>query len=720
MKTLKNLLITLVFFLLFGGFSAQGQSVLLSRADGHFNTFAYFKAVQLYERLYQSDTANVYLKQQLAYCYEKMGIVDRALFYYKELISTEKYKHEDLYNYAELLLKNGQYEAAEQVYNAYIELETNDMRAKLRLERIQGFAAINLLSMTDTVTLWEHNTRFSDMAPMYRNNELIFVSARDSSSNNTYSYNNQPFLDIYQFETTRQGVSRIVKMSNVNTRYHEGPLCFTNQGNSIWFTRNNQKYSRRDEEATNNLKIYTSDWDGRRWANEREFALNSDTYSVGHPAFSPDGKTMYFASDMPGSLGETDLFRVSKVETVDAKGNRTFEWGEPQNLGSQINTKGKEMFPFVDARGVLFFASDGLGGYGGLDIYVAFQQADTFSVINLGRPINSTYDDFGFIVSNDFEEGYFTSNRVGGVGDDDIYSFKVDMPEQTIRFVDDRTGDLMKQVVVHVVPSEGEAFELKTNDEGEMTFTARHKLQYNFRFELDGWATFTDSIKPFELFRKDVPVRSYSIPRATQVTATVVHGETGELMTDADVVVRRTDAADRTYRTDEKGTFSFFISKPEKVQIVVAKEGYIDEFKTLEVEKMGQELDVPLAVEPIYEGKTVELENLYYDTNSAEIRPDAALILDQLLEVMNKNQRLVVELGSHTDSRSSAKYNMRLSQQRTQKAVDYLVSKGIDPKRLVAKGYGETQLLNHCADGVECSEEEHQCNRRTEFKILAF
>ena len=191
-------------------------------------------------------------------------------------------------------------------------------------------------------------------------------------------------------------------------------------------------------------------------------------------------------------------------------------------------------------------------------------------------------------------------------------------------------------------------------------------------------------------------------------------------MTDADVVVRRTDAADRTYRTDDKGTFSFFISKPEKVQIVVAKEGYIDEFKTLEVEKMGQELDVPLAVEPIYEGKTVELENLYYDTNSAEIRPDAALILDQLLEVMNKNQRLVVELGSHTDSRSSANYNMRLSQQRTQKAVDYLVSKGVDRKRLVAKGYGETQLLNHCADGVECSEEEHQRNRRTEFKILAF
>jgi outer membrane protein OmpA-like peptidoglycan-associated protein/tetratricopeptide (TPR) repeat protein len=720
MKTLRNLVLLFAFFLTCSVYSAQGQSVLLSRADGHFNTFAYFKAVQIYERLYLSDTSDVYLKQQLAYSYEKLGVVGRAIYYYDELIRTGKFKNEDLFNYAELLLKNGQYEDAERFYKRYMEVEPTDLRAKLKLERIQGFASISLLSIADTISLWPHNTRFSEMAPMFRNNELVFVSARDSSSNNTYSYNNQPFLDIYEFETNRQGVERIVKMNNVNTRYHEGPLCFTNNGNSIWFTRNNQKYSRRDEEATNNLKIYTADWDGRRWNNEREFALNSDTYSVGHPAFSPDGKTMYFASDMPGSLGDTDLFRVSKIETVDEKGIRTYAWGEPENLGPKINTKGKEMFPFVDARGVLFFATDGLGGFGGLDMYVAFPQADTLNVMNLGRPMNSTYDDFGFIVSNDFSHGYFTSNRAGGVGDDDIYHFLVDMPEQTLQFVDERTGEPLRQALVRMIPSEDPPYEINANEAGEVILTTQYKQKYVYQIELEGWATFTDSIMPFELFRKDVPLRNYSVPRATQVTAKVVHGETGEIMSNADVVVRRVSSPDKKYTTDDKGEFSFFIAKPEKVQIVVAKEGYVDEFKSLDVLEMGKEIELPLAVEPIYEGKTIELENLYYDTNSAEIRVDAALILDQLLEVMNKNPRLVVELGSHTDSRASASYNLKLSQQRTQKAVEYLISKGIDSKRMVAKGYGETKLLNHCSDGVTCSEEEHQRNRRTEFKILTF
>ena len=215
-------------------------------------------------------------------------------------------------------------------------------------------------------------------------------------------------------------------MPGVNSKYHEGPVTFSDDFKTIWITRNNPNFSvsRSKQEAVNNLRIFTFEWNGKRWAKEKEFQYNSDSYSVGHPAFNANGNTLYFASDMPGGMGETDLFRSFKIVSEIDSVNKIVTWSEPENLGPLFNTSGKEMFPYVHPKGIVFFASDGLGGFGGLDIFAAFPVADSFNVINLGPPINSTYDDFGLIIDSAFVTWIFFFDRPGGVGSDDIYTFR--------------------------------------------------------------------------------------------------------------------------------------------------------------------------------------------------------------------------------------------------------------------------------------------------------
>lgn len=710
-----------ILFLLVATTHGSAQNIALSKADNLYRLYAYSDAVESYEKLLQRSPGNEYLVQQIAYCYGKMGNYQKALQFYELHLKSKRARYEDFYQYALLLLTDGQFDRAVAEFEKCKLMNPNDQRPADQIERIRSFDLLNLLNLVDTVYHLNLNTRFADMSPAFFKDSIAFVSARDSAGR-TYSWNNQPFLDIYQFGTDDYGKRVIQKMQGINTKYHEGPLTFTNNDETIWFTRNNQKVKKRaDGLETNNLRIYISDCDGKKWGKVKEFQHNSNEYSVGHPAFSPDGNTLYFASNMEGTYGETDLFKVKKIEKENSKGELVTEWSEPINLGPQFNTTGKEMFPFVDARGVIFFASDGHIGFGGLDIFAAFPVADSFNVMNLGQPINSTYDDFGFIASNDFSNGYFTSNRPGGAGSDDIYAFNIGLQKL---FLNARTLQGSKPIANATLSYTVDGVKSEygtTNQNGLIELNIDFRKNYYFEFYHPNYLSNSDSLKAFDIFKIFDHSKTIYLDNASQLQILVVNQENGDPVSDINVILTLENGKQVSFKTDKTGRVSNRIDQPGVIRIKFTKEGYVSQEKEIAINEIGKgNFNTTAVMMPIYEGKTFTLENLYYDVNSSIIRSDAALVLDELLKILMEFPKMKIELSSHTDSQGDAKYNQWLSQRRAQSAVEYLLSKGISKTRMIAIGFGESKLINHCKDEVECSEEEHQINRRTEFKIMEF
>lgn len=702
-------------------FQLKAQNIAQTNADQLYKSYAYSEAVESYAKLLKRNPDNEYYIQQIAYCYQKMGQYQQALSYYEKHVQSKRAKYEDQFEYGMLLLTDQQFEKAIEQFRKCMELNSTDKRPTAQIERIQNFGKFNLLHLVDTVICAPYNTRFADMSPAFFHESIAFVSARDSSKGNTYSWNNQPFLDIYQFGTDKNGDSEIQKIPGVNTKFHEGPMVFTNKDETIWFTRNNQKTTNASGEQTNNLRIYEADWDGKRWNNLRDFQHNSNNYSVGHPAFSPDGNTMYFASNMPGTVGETDLFRVKKTQVENKKGVMENNWTQPQNMGPQFNTIGKEMFPFVDERGVLLFASDGLPGFGGLDIFAAFPVADSFNVINLGQPINSTYDDFSFIVKNNFSDGYFTSNRPGGIGSDDIYSFYIGMQNLLINVKSLKNNHPLADVnITYTVNGERKTLG-KTDEQGTIWMEVDFHTNYYFEASHSSYLNNSDSLQAFEIFKISDHSKTIYLDGATQLQVLSLNEENNDPVAGVSVSFKLPDGQILEKMTDGTGKATVTLDNTGIYEIRMQRKGYIKESERITVDQIGlANYSITKQMVPVYPGKTFKLKNLYYDVNSSLIRPDAALVLDELFTFLEGSPELKIELGSHTDCRADADYNLWLSQKRAQSAVDYLVSKGFEKNRITAVGYGESKLLNQCADGVECSEDEHQKNRRTEIKILEF
>jgi outer membrane protein OmpA-like peptidoglycan-associated protein len=368
--------------------------------------------------------------------------------------------------------------------------------------------------------------------------------------------------------------------------------------------------------------------------------FNSNEYSIAHPTLSVDEKTLYFASDMPGTLGQSDLFRV--------KINEDGTYGAPENLGPEINTEGRETFPFVSNDNELCFASDGRPGLGGLDVFVARIEVDQsfYGIQNLGEPINSKQDDFAFLINSKNRNGFFTSNREGGKGYDDIYRFVENKKLTCEQTVSGLVTDL---------------------DSGEILAAVKMSL-------------FDKNFKPL------------------QVTL-----------------------------SDEKGFYSFPVDCGKTYYVRAEKGEYQTKEGSVATKIFSGNKDFPIILErrikPIAVGtdlaKTLDIPIVYFDLDKSSIRKDAAYELAKVLAVMQQYPEMKIQVRSHTDSRQTVKYNEKLSEKRAQSTVAWLVKNGINSVRLIGKGFGESQLVNHCADGVKCTEEEHQANRRSEFIIVS-
>ena len=532
-------------------------------------------------------------------------------------------------------------------------------------------------------------------------------------------------MDVFTANENNGELTETGMLRPICSKYHEGPLCFDG-GTGLYFTRNNAGKTKFDQNGIRNLSLFFGSVDKLGGISETLMPFCSSEYSVGHPALSPDKKTLYFASDMPGSKG-VDIYEVSVLGYG--------KWGTPKKVEGNINTDGDEMFPFVSSDGTLFFSSNGHVGLGGLDV---FRRNSNGEIQNLGQPLNSMNDDFAFILKSDKRSGYVSSNRAGGKGDDDIYSFTYTGPfEIAIEGIvmDEKSGEKISNAYVVIKDAKGKQItSVMTDKDGNYSIPALSGTTYTLEVKKDGFSNQSASVvtandnlkKDFNLSKAGVDF-VYEIKDKLEKTPVV----------GVSIQVKDNKSNNTfTLSTTESGIISrkeptYKMGDAVDLQITLSKEGYLDKTVQLKTTVNSNIVNVSelldLALSKLAVGgdlnDLIEINPIYFDLAKATIRSDAAIELDKIVSVMNKYPNMKVELGSHTDCRSSIASNQKLSDKRAKASADYIKSKITEPSRISGVGYGESKLKVNCpCEGnvkSDCPEEEHQKNRRTEFIIIS-
>lgn len=738
---LKKIL-TLFSALLFFAF-AMAEKPVVKMGDWYYKQFDFDKAIEFYKKALSKDQSNTYVLQRLADSYRLMNDWPNAETYYAQLVKNENTNVADKLYYAEALRANQKYPEAKVYYKMYADAMPNDNSV---IERLKGIDKIQELSRDrgyyDVRNVTNINSKYSDFGvSFYKDTGIHFCSNRfpDAYVVRKDNWTQGSFLQIYEAFNTdsngQLGAASLLSGHKVNGKYHEGTSSYNNKMQELYIDRSNYNGRRAFPSAdkTVKLKIYKISWlaDQNKWNNEAVEAVpfNDKEYSVGHPSLSSDGKTLYFASDKPGGYGGVDLY----MSTREIGGT----WTTPVNLGPTINTSGDEMFPNIAEDGTLYFASNGHLGLGGLDVF-STSMVKTGNRIttwtepeNLGYPINTNSDDFGYIIRRDNKHGYFCSNRPGGQGDDDIYSFTKKGVVLNGIVYDAATGLPIKEAKVVMKEEEVEKGNVPSGKDGDFSFPAIPGHTYGFDATKEGYlpAHVNTAVK-----EKPELVKIPMIAEAgINLEVTVLDKKTRDPLTEAKVkVTDLTTNKDFLCSTNKDGKCMFNLDPETNYRIEASKETGEPDTKYLTVtatistkgKKAPLTMYQVLELEKVKKGVAIKIENIYYDLDKWYIRPDAAKELDKLVKVLKDNPTLEIELSSHTDCRATAKYNANLSSKRAEAAVQYVASQGVDIKRMIAAGYGESRLVNKCqCEGtfvVPCTEEEHQENRRTEFKILKF
>ena len=652
MKTKITHIILVICFL--GSLNLSAQ---IKQANILFEQFKYSKAIPLYKKatINKDEKIRKEATLRLADCYRLINNSDEASVWYNKATAFEGISPETYLYLGTSLRSQAKYDEAEKAFNSYASKNPTDSRGKIYAQYCRDIKEWEKLApCAEIKNALDLNTPYSDFGSTFYKNGIIFTSDRDIDmmEDKNYLWTNFGYFDLYSSHPQTDNdfwssFTNPVKMPNTfNQDYHNGPASFTSDFNEIFITRTLKNTTKKDSAnmRTNLLKIYYADLTDEKKINFKSFPFNNEDYSVGHPAISADGKKLIFSSDKPGGFGQSDLY-ISEL----VSGN----WSQPVNLGAELNTFGNEVFPFLANDSTLFFSSDGHPGFGGLDIYETKLINGKWSTPwNLKIPINSPYDDFSIVFNKNLTDGFFSSNRPGGKGSDDIYAFRnyMKIPEKEVK---------------PVIPEKILA-------------------------TISGYVKDKKTLAPLD-------------------SATVFLLKT----TTSEVLV---------LKTNSEGYFETTADKGVKYVVKGMKTNYFDDCLSFSTptDPKAANINTPrdLLLDKYTVNQVFKIDNIYYDLDKWFIREDAKPSLNKLVSIL-KQYPINVEIGSHTDCRASAAYNNTLSQKRAESAVKYLISSGIDASRLTYKGYGETMLINKCADGVPCTEAEHQANRRTEFKIIS-
>ena len=637
------------------------QCSLEKKASKSFELGKYQTSIDLYKKMLEKDPQDRKANFYIAEAYRLSNRMSEAEPYYEKVGGSRLTKDSIGLYYAEALKANGKYEAARKHLQELAKNAEDEALKQRAFAQIDGLDYLQNLNTRENYYRIKNleliNTPMGEYAPVYMNNDLYFSTSRGNGK--IYEATGTPFSDIYKVATRGANVD-VTTLESLGDRINEparneGCITFSPDGRIMVFAKGNT--SKKNQGA--DVDLYMSRFRNGIWGEpikisppvNTQYKSESDPVAKNFswdstPAFSPDGQTIYFASNREKGYGGTDIYSAQ----MDSRGR----FRRVKNLGPEINTPGNEMFPYVSEDGRFFFASDGHPGYGGLDIFVVRRKNGKNVIENLGQPMNSTADDFGIFLFK-ADRGFFTSNRSGGKGDDDIYTFIDEDPNlkvinyylQGITYFkgENDTKQILPNTTVKLLDGSGnEMQDYITGNDGKFLFKVYDNEDYELVGEADGYLT--------------------------------TRGE---------------------YTTKGKGA----------------------DPKTLKDLVTNITMDTLLVLDRKAINISIVLDNIYFGFDSTDIKPESAKELDKLVQLLKDNPEIRIEMGSHTDSFGSDAYNIDLSQRRAESTVEYLKAHGIAANRLEAKGYGETKPIapNANPDGSD-NPDGRARNRRTEFKIL--
>jgi outer membrane protein OmpA-like peptidoglycan-associated protein len=694
MKIMKRLLVILFVFLTQ---FANAQEPDLQRAKRYFDRTYYAEAMPLYEALV-ADNTSVDVVKNLADCYYYTNDLKNAQKYYRFLIKTyyKDLQEEYYFRYSQTLKASDKYDEANAVLKEYF-LKSANSDGLVSLEKgIKELENISAIGKRFEIKNLAINTPSSEFGAIEEGENLVYATVKKKPGlfDKVYKWNNEAYLNLVSIPLKNiNSKDSIVNYfaEELNTQMHESNVIFTKDGKTIYFTRNNSKNGskKKNKEKVSNLQIFKAALVDGKWGNVTSLPFNSENYSVEHPALSSDEKTLYFASDMPGTQGSLDIYSVS----INGE-----SYGTPKNLGNLINTDKKEQFPFVSSDNKLYYSSNGLPGYGSLDVFVSeIKNGEYTRPLNVGLPINSNVDDFAFNIDSDTKKGYFASNRAGGIGSDDIYSLletKDLIIEDCKQFLEGTITDvdtklpLENAIVVLQDATKKEIERFTTTADGKFSFTVACETEY---------------------------VVSASKENYTEASKSFALGKERNLITDASLALKSLEVIKQEeLLVAEEKKKEQAIAEQKKKEVEAKEKEIAEVIKQEKIEKIiAQEKDVVREKDKL----VIKTDPIYFDYDLWYIRKDSKVTLKRVIELMNKYPNMILEIGSHTDMRGNDRYNEILSEKRAQSTRDYLIDFGITENRITAKGYGESEPNIKCESEKSCTEEQHELNRRSEFVI---
>ena len=713
-----------LFFLLFISSYTNAQ-VILGIANYKYNGLNYMEAIPYYKYLYNKDTNDIYVLSRLANSYRLTKQSKEAEELYAKLIQYDT-SSTVRFHYAQLLIENGNFDMAyEYISRPYI-LKNADEKLKAFYISYQLKEQFKNDAKNVVISKLNFNNTESDFSPSIYKNSIIFASTRLSSTliQRSHGWTDKLFVTMYEAKAEDNFEKVIAFAPSLKEKFNYGPGSFDSKNKILYYSINNP--DNRSKKGYKDLRISVANYNESKdkWnENEKYFPYNSKEYANTHPSISHDGKKLYYSSNMPGGFGGMDIYVIERLGDS--------AWSRPKNLGSSVNSSADEVFPYIHGDDQLFFASNGRGGLGGLDVFVHYVSDSSHKSENMGEPLNSRFDDFGFTLFPKTENGFFSSNRLSGGLDDDIFSYKRIKPRlKNVRF------EIIDSISRNKIASSKLLLSLNNSDNeqeyvlnsGELKIGIQPGAEYAIHASANGYFPKASS-KTFSWTDT-----TYTIELKKMAIYCALQGAISELSNGESIDSALVQLVDKVTNTiiastysNKAGLYRFDDIKAYKEYIIqVSKSGYFSKSKPLTTTKCVKisgtdydyRVDVPL--EQIIIGKAIKIENIYFDLNKYNIRKDAAKELDKIVKMLNENPEIIIELSSHTDARGSDASNMTLSDNRAKSSAQYIISKGISKERITGKGYGESRLVNDCGNNVKCSEKLHQQNRRTEFSVVGF
>lgn len=714
--------------------NSNAQTATINSANKLFFKKLYMEAIPKYESVLKKDSSNADVLMNLGDCYRLTNNNKGQLNSYGKLVRSGKAEDIHKLYYGQALMEAGRYDEAKKYVEDFKADSRGEKFAKA-ITNLQKFSKDADAYKIDTVSF---NSNFDDFSAItFLENKVVFASSKTKTTwiTRRHGWTGNNYCHMYMTEKDANGKYEkpAIFLEDFSTKFNDGPFCATKDGQTIFFTRNSTSKKTKSLDGSQKLRIFQATIIKEDIQSLMDLKFNSNEYNCAHPAISADGKTLYFSSDMGGGQGGMDIWYCK----LDASG----AWGTPVNMGDKVNTKGNEIFPSITADNILYFASNGHEGLGGLDIYESKIKDDKAGkVYNMGRPVNSEHDDFAYNLNADAKKGFLSSNRKTGGMNDDIYSVEVLRKVsrgKTVNFII-KNKETQEALPLTTIKLNTDSF--TTNEKGEFQFVLEDEVNYKLAVKKEKYFDIEDSISTKSSTEEDEFTKTIELEKDPNLTllAGIYDAKTGAGIEGVKIKIKDLTVSNdfELLKTEKNGEYKMPL-KGKKIGdkllffVTIEKEGFITKTLnfTYDIKKEGEiqmnEL-LSLTIGKVEVGmdlaKMIDIKPIYFDLGKSKIRPDAAIELNKVVAIMKEYPNMIIELGAHTDCRGSAVANLKLSGARAVAAAAYIVKQGIDKSRISGKGYGESKLLNSCAcEGKvkpSCSEDEHAKNRRTEFIIV--